>query len=159
MRKLIVSVLESLGFGKIYTAENGAQGFAAYRQYNPDIVLSDWLMKPTDGLELVRLIRTNPNSKAKTTPVILVTGYSALARVMEARDNGVTEFLVKPFTANDLAKRLAYVINRPRDFVDAPRFFGPDRRRKREDSYGGPMRRRTDPPLTGKKKDAWEINV
>lgn len=145
MRKLMVSVLEALGFGKIYTAENGTQGFSIYRQYQPDIVLTDWLMKPTDGLDLVRLIRTHKHSKNKATPIILVTGYSALSRVIEARDSGVTEFLVKPFTANDLAKRLAYVINRPRDFVETPIYAGPDRRRKNKEDYAGPRRRDGDP--------------
>ena len=77
-------------------------------------------------------------------PVILVTGYSALSRVAEARDAGVTEFLVKPFSANDLAKRIAYVINKPRDFIDCTGYFGPDRRRRKNPDYKGPFRREED---------------
>jgi DNA-binding response OmpR family regulator len=76
-------------------------------------------------------------------PIIMMTGYSAQPRVIDARDQGVTEFLVKPFSASDLAKRIAYVINRPRDFVDSKKFFGPSRRRKR-DEYSGPERRKDD---------------
>ena len=77
-------------------------------------------------------------------PVILMTGYSAQPRIENARDLGVTEFLVKPFSASDLARRIAYVINKPRDFVDSEQFFGPDRRRRKDEDYGGPQRRGDD---------------
>ena len=133
MRKLIVSVLESLGVGKIHTAADGNQGFAVYQKTNPDIIITDWLMEPVDGIEFINKVRTHVSSPNRTVPMIIITGYSAITRVMEARDKGVTEFLIKPFTANDLAKRIAYVINRPRDFVHAPKYFGPDRRRKKDD--------------------------
>lgn len=133
MRKLLVSVLESLGVGKVYTAADGEQGFALYQKMNPDIIITDWLMAPMDGIELIDKVRTHVSSPNRTVPMIIITGYSAITRVMEARDRGVTEFLIKPFTANDLAKRIAYVINKPRDFVQAPRYFGPDRRRKKDD--------------------------
>lgn len=56
-------------------------------------------------------------------PIVLITGYSAWPRVEEARNAGVTEFLVKPFTANDLARRIAHVINSPRDFIETQDFW------------------------------------
>jgi two-component system, chemotaxis family, chemotaxis protein CheY len=164
MRKLLVSVLESLGVGKIYTAEHGDAGYTMFQKYNPDIVISDWLMQPSDGMALIRQIRLNPKSPNKLVPIIMITGYSALGRVKEARDMGVTEFLVKPFTANDLAKRIAYVVNRPRDFIETPRYFGPDRRRKNLENYIGPKRRAMDPKDTQSSDtskrspdDTWEI--
>jgi CheY-like chemotaxis protein len=141
MRKLIVSVLETLGVGKVYQAETGESGFESFRRNAPDIVIADWHMLPVNGIELTKNIRTGAQSSGRMTPVILVTGYSALSRVSEARDAGVTEFLVKPFSANDLAKRLAYVINKPRDFVDCNEYFGPDRRRRANPEYNGPDRR------------------
>lgn len=101
-------------------------------------------MEPMSGIELVNLIRTSPGSPNKFAPIIMVTGYSAVPRVAAARDMGATEFLVKPFSANDLAKRIAHVINKPRDFVEAPDYFGPDRRRKSPDDYKGPRRREDD---------------
>ncbi len=144
MRKLIVSILETFGFAKIYHADDGNSGFQEFKKNNPDIVLVDWLMRPVDGLELVQQIRNNPLSPNRQVPIIMVTGYNALARVKEARDHGITEFLVKPFTARDLAKRISHVINTPRDFVEAPGFFGPDRRRRKNTNHEGPFRRTTD---------------
>lgn len=144
MRKLIVSVLDALGVGQVYSAEEGAQGFEMFRKFSPDIVVADWHMLPMNGIDLTREIRTNLLSPNRLAPVILITGYSAMERVAQARDAGVTEFMVKPFSANDLAKRLAYVINKPRDFIDAPAYFGPDRRRRSLPGFGGPFRRAGD---------------
>ncbi len=141
MRKLITSVLETLGVGRVYSADNGEKGFEVFKRENPDIVIADWHMSPISGIELTQEIRSNMMSPNRMVPIVLVTGYSALNRVSEARDVGVTEFLVKPFSANDLAKRIAYVINKPRDFIDSKTYFGPDRRRRNTPDYRGPFRR------------------
>ena len=143
MRKLVISVLDTLGIGRIFTANDGEAGFDIFRRENPDIVLTDWHMIPVNGLELVKLIRNSPQSPNRMVPIIMMTGYSAMPRVSNARDSGATEFLVKPFSAQDLAKRIAYVINKPRDFIDASDFFGPDRRRRIDEKYKGPDRRRS----------------
>ena len=141
MRKLIISVLETLGVGRVYSADNGERGFEVFKRENPDIVIADWHMAPISGIQLTQEIRSNMVSPNRMAPIVLVTGYSALNRVSEARDVGVTEFLVKPFSANDLAKRIAYVINKPRDFIDSKTYFGPDRRRRNTPDYSGPLRR------------------
>lgn len=144
MRELIASVLESMDVGAVYTAENGEQGYEKIKKHNPDIVIADWHMAPMDGIELTKELRTNMMSPNRMVPVILITGYSAIERVAAARDGGVTEFLVKPFSANDLAKRLTYVINKPRDYIDTSDFFGPDRRRRNDPKYKGPFKREDD---------------
>jgi two-component system chemotaxis response regulator CheY len=144
MKKLLVSVLTSLGVGNIYAAEDGAHGFDLFCRNRPDIVITDWLMDPSSGLELVEKIRTDKRSPNRMTPIIMMTGYSARPRIENARDLGVTEFLAKPFSAADLARRIAYVVDKPRDFVDSDEFFGPDRRRKKTEEYKGPKRREED---------------
>jgi CheY-like chemotaxis protein len=154
MRELIVSVLETLGVGKVFTAPDGERGFNTFVAKQPDIVIADWHMEPMNGIELTMRIRKDPMSPNRMVPIVLVTGYSALIRVAQARDAGVTEFMVKPFSANDMAKRIAYVINKPRDFVDAKDYFGPDRRRRKDPGYRGSMRRQDD-----KKDGNWEVSV
>lgn len=144
MRKLVISVLETLGVGKVFTAADGNEGFTMFCQQNPDIIIADWHMLPVSGIELVRQIRQSPASPNKMVPIIMMTGYSAMPRVSEARDCGATEFLVKPFSANDMARRIAYVINKPRDFIETSDFFGPDRRRRKIEDYKGPQRRQDD---------------
>jgi CheY-like chemotaxis protein len=153
MQKLLVSVLEALGIRNVTTAPNGQDGFRLFCQQNHDIILSDWQMMPMDGITLTRMIRKNPLSPNRLAPVILITGYSAWQRVEEARDAGVTEFLVKPFTAHDLARRVAHVINKPRDFIETQDFFGPDRRRRTVEAsgYNGLLRRGEDQPPAGRR--------
>jgi two-component system chemotaxis response regulator CheY len=139
------SLLLTFGIGHVIGAQNGDIGFRRFCEYNPDIVIADWMMKPTDGISLTRQIRNDLQSPNHYAPVILMTGFSEKRRVFQARDSGVTEFLVKPFTARELYKRMVLVIERPRQFVRADEFFGPDRRRKRnEEIYEGPLRRETD---------------
>ncbi len=144
MQKLVVSILETLGVGNILKANDGAEGFRLFCKKNPDIVIVDWHMTPMSGIDLVYKIRNEKTSPNKMVPIIMMTGYSALPRVAQARDKGVTEFLVKPFSANDLARRIAYVINKPRDFVETADYFGPDRRRRVIANYKGPKRRSTE---------------
>jgi DNA-binding response OmpR family regulator len=102
------------------------------------------MMKPMDGISFTRKIRNDPRSPNSYVPVILMTGFSEKRRVLQARDAGVTEFLVKPFNARDLYKRIAQVIERPRQFVRSDDFFGPDRRRTTEAAHDAPRRRESD---------------
>ena len=141
MRTVIVSVLDAFGIGTIHEASNGERGYELFQRHNPDIIITDWLMEPVDGLELIRMIRLNKESVNRLVPIIMMTGYSAMQRVTIARDLGTTEFLTKPFTGRDLAKRINLIINRPRDFVETDIFFGPNRRRKNGEGYEGPRRR------------------
>jgi CheY-like chemotaxis protein len=145
MLDITKSLLLTFGVGQVYTAHNGEMGFERFCAHNPDIVIADWMMKPMDGISFTRKIRNDPLSVNPYVPVILMTGFSERRRVLQARDAGVTEFLVKPFNARDLYKRIAQVIERPRQFVRSEDFFGPDRRRKVEGQvYDGPRRREGD---------------
>jgi CheY-like chemotaxis protein len=144
MLELAKSLMLAFGVKNVVTAKNGEEGFKKFCEHNPDIVIADWMMKPMDGISLARRVRNDLASPNKFVPFVLMTGFSEKRRVMQARDAGVTEFLVKPFTARDLYKRLYQVIERPRQFVRSDDFFGPDRRRRSTNEYEGPMRRDSD---------------
>ena len=146
MLDITKSLLLTFGIGHVVGAQNGEQGFDRFCEYNNDIIIADWMMKPMDGISFTRLVRNDAQSPNPYVPIILMTGFSERRRVIQARDAGVTEFLVKPFNAKDLYRRLVQVIERPRQFVRAPDFFGPDRRRKRVHTgrYEGPFRRDAD---------------
>jgi CheY-like chemotaxis protein len=144
MLALTKSLLQIFGFKTIYSATDADRAFEIFCKERPDLVVTDWQMEPYDGIELIRRIRRDPLSPNPYAPIILMTGYSAKMRVMEARDHGVTEFLSKPFTATDLYNRIEQIIEKPRKFVDSGDFFGPDRRRRRIKEYNGPFRRDVD---------------
>lgn len=130
MLALTKSILSIFGFKQIFTADNGEQAFEIVRQSDPDLILTDWIMEPVDGLEFTKRVRRDPMTPNPYVPIIMMTGFSSKIRVESARDFGITEFLVKPFAARDLYLRVAQIIEHPRQFVEAGAFFGPDRRRK-----------------------------
>jgi CheY-like chemotaxis protein len=138
---LTKTVLEAFGVNQVYSAYGFDEGFDTYCRVAPDLAVIDWLEDPKNGLELCRRIRTDEGSPNPFTPVILMTGYSQRKRVVQARDSGITEFLVKPFTAKALYQKIEQLVEKPRHFVRSDNYFGPDRRRGREKDYGGPDRR------------------
>lgn len=142
--QLTKGILDTFGIKNIDTAPNGEIGYEKFRDGSYDLLLVDWVMKPVNGIELTRRIRNEDTSPNRFVPIILMTGYTEKLKVIEARDIGVTEFLVKPFTAKDLYKRMAHIIERPRRFVSSDGFFGPDRRRSLTQEYNGPHRRKDD---------------
>jgi CheY-like chemotaxis protein len=144
MRILLRSLLQAQGLQHIYEAVDGATGFAELRDKRPDFVLSDLSMVPVDGIEFTRRVRLSENSPNPFVPIIMVTGHTERQRVEAARDAGVTEFLAKPITAQNILLRIVEIVDRPRPFVRCVSYFGPDRRRRRDERYTGPWRRSDD---------------
>ena len=130
IRELICGILENFGVQKIRRANDGRGAFRDMQTHAPDAVITDFEMKPVDGLAFTRAVRTDPNSPAPDVPILMVTGHCEKHHVEEARDAGVTEFLALPVTANSIAERLTSAIQRPRPFVRARSFVGPERRRR-----------------------------
>lgn len=141
MQMLLKSLLGIYGFRDVYTASGGEEAFSIFCQLKPDLVITDWIMDDGDGLSLVRKIRKDRKSPNSFVPILIVTGFNSRERVVSARDSGVTEFLIKPFTAAELFAKIERIIEKPRQFIENEEFFGPDRRRKRGDAYQGPQRR------------------
>lgn len=158
MLKLTQSILGVFGFKQVRTAQSGREGFDITCRFDPDLIITDWMMDPMDGLEFTRKVRTSPLSPNPYVPILMMTGFSSRFRVESARDSGITEFLVKPFTSKDLYSRVQQIIEKPRQFVDAGTFFGPDRRRRIISDYEGPKRRNDDESEpTQEQKEASDI--
>lgn len=139
-RTLIRRILKQLGANDIHEAADGTTAQEEVRAFNPDIIIVDWMMKPMDGMEFVHWLRTSDESPAPFAPVIMVSAFSHMSNVLQARDAGINEFLAKPISAKSLFSRIQAVIERPRQFVRADEYFGPDRRR-RELPHRGQERR------------------
>lgn len=141
MRSVMLNILKVLGARQITQAADGSSAMKIIRETVPDIVLTDWHMSPIDGIELTRLIRTADDSPNHYLPIVMVTSYSERHRVIEARDAGISEFVVKPLSAQSLIDHILEVIERPREFVRTGNYFGPDRRRRRRGTFAGEDRR------------------
>ena len=144
MRSMLLQVVKSTGIERVYFASDGAEALKTLREHGVDILITDMAMEPMDGIELVKRIRKSPESANRMIPVLMITGHMTITRIQEARDAGVNEFVAKPISVKAVLGRLEAIIERPRDFIDAPSYFGPDRRRRKDPAYTGPRRRRGD---------------
>ena len=154
---LTKSVLNVFGFKNLVSARNGEEAFKVFCEEEPDLVITDWIMDPIDGVEFIKMIREDKRSPNPYVPVILMTGYSNRMRVENARDIGITEFLAKPYSARDLYNRIVQIIENPRQFVKTKQFFGPDRRRRKNEDFKGPVKRHNDLMTAEQEKLAEEI--
>jgi len=136
------AILRSLGVQHVYEATNAVTALRELQDARPHILFVDWRMEPVDGLELVRLVRNAEHSPDPMVPIVMLTGHAEAHRVKAARDAGVTEFLAKPVSMQSVVARLDEILYRPRAFIRAPVYVGPDRRRRRRDHRG--LERRSD---------------
>lgn len=142
-RSLLRSVLRAVGVKRISEAGDAEEALDHLEVRNVDIILLDYAMPGMNGLDLARLLRTDPDRPGGKARIIMITGYGDRRNVAAARDAGVDEFLVKPISTRALLQRLEASLARPREFVDADSFQGPDRRRRKlpppgqEDRRGG----------------------
>jgi two-component system chemotaxis response regulator CheY len=143
MRTIVGSVLRAAGVRRIHYAPDGRAGLEAVGDFKPDVCFVDYEMPRVNGLDFVTTVRARSGPE-RYLPIIILTGHSDMARMRLARDRGVTEFLCKPVTARTILTRLETVIFNPRPFVETAGYFGPDRRRRRDEHHAGPLRRASD---------------
>ena len=144
MRSILRTILNMLGSPPMVEAEDGASGLRALKSFPVDIAIVNWMMRPIDGIEFTRTLRSSSDSPNPMLPVIMLSGHTEPKRIAQARNAGVTEFLSKPVSPRALYLRIEEVILRPRQFVQTKTFHGPDRHRHDNDKYSGQRRREAD---------------
>ncbi|MBO6561539.1 MAG: response regulator [Nisaea sp.] len=144
MRQLLRSLLREFGFGEIGEATDGSDAMEKLKARRYDVIICDWMMEPTDGFTFVSGLRQHGSPEVRSLPVVMLTSVSEEPQIVAARDAGVTEYLVKPVSADKLKKRLHAVFTRPRDFLATDSYVGPDRRRRQIEGPGIPARRLSD---------------
>lgn len=108
----------------------------------PDIFIMNWYRDQEGEQKLIKQIRSNADEKIKFMPIIASSSSSTSTSVGMARNVGINEYLLKPFSPRSLYLRLAAVIQRPRNFVEVGEYFGPDRRRRQTELDGQDDRRK-----------------
>jgi two-component system chemotaxis response regulator CheY len=136
MGDLIRGVLSAVGVPEVRYASNGQLALQALGAQSADIVFVDWEMGSMSGLQLTKAIRhsTGKSKINPQVPIIMMTSYADEARVISARNAGIHEYLIKPFTGRSILNRLAAVINDTRRFVRSDGYVGPERRPGRQGS-------------------------
>ena len=148
---ILSASLREMGIGEVVTAANGELACTKLQTFNQfendnnvDVIILDWLMPVMDGRAFLKWLREHKSDTIRFIPVVVCSAYTSEALVIETRDMGANEVIVKPISATALAKRIQYVINKPRPYVKSPDFFGPDRRRQLK-KYEGADKRKTQP--------------
>ena len=131
MRKVIRTLLLSVGVTDVHDAPDGASGLIAIGALNPDVVILDWQMAGMNGPEFLRWVRKPDTFPFPNVPIIMLTGHGEHSRVVEAMRLGVHEFLVKPVSGQALYERLASVLLNPRPMVKRGEYYVPPRARCR----------------------------
>ena len=106
MRNIQKNILTQLGHAELEDACDGQDALSKVDAFQPDLILLDWNMPVMDGITFLRTYRKSN----KTTPIIMVTTESEKTRVIEAIKAGVNNYLVKPFTPESLAERIAETV-------------------------------------------------
>ena len=152
-------MLRGLGVGEILPEENGDRALANGTLEEADILVLDWLRQPLPCDEFMGYVRDQEASPNPFIPIILMRGFIQEFHVSNARDMGMTEFLKLPISLSRLYERIVRVIERPRPFIDAPGFFGPDRRRHLDGEHDCGERRQSQPTLVDEMKDSGPNSV
>ncbi|MFY9269195.1 MAG: chemotaxis response regulator CheY [Candidatus Manganitrophaceae bacterium] len=104
MRRIVKNTLKQLGYVNIEEAEDGNGALAKLRGEPFGFVVSDWNMPNMTGLDLLKAIRQDPALAA--IPVLMVTAEAKKENVLEAVQAGVSNYIVKPFTAETLKEKI-----------------------------------------------------
>jgi DNA-binding response OmpR family regulator len=109
LRENIVELFESEAYW-VETAEDGVKGFEKAIRFLPDLIVSDVIMPEEDGFVLLHRLRRNPSTAF--VPVILLTAKNMLEAKLEGLQLGADDYLVKPFSAEELLVRAKNLINK-----------------------------------------------
>ncbi len=112
MRDILRRLLGVLGYANVTPVTNGAEAWEQLQLTEFDVVLCDWNMPKMSGRELLEKVRATP--RISHIPFIMITGESAADMVRSAIAGGVTDFIVKPFTASLLDARLRHAMTKSR---------------------------------------------
>ena len=108
MVRIVRGMLNQLGFVNVDDAPDGAAAMALLKEKQYGLVLSDWNMQPVTGLELLKQVRAE--EKTKATPFVMVTAEAKVENVIAARQAGVNNYVIKPFTLAVLKQKLTSVV-------------------------------------------------
>ena len=108
MIRLVRGLLEQLGFRNIDDATDGPTALEKIQAKEYGLILSDWNMSPMTGYELLQKVRAEP--RTKNIPFLMVTAEAKTENVIAARQAGVNNYIIKPFTLAVLKQKLSAVL-------------------------------------------------
>ena len=155
---LLSSIVQGFGVREQLKCPSAKEAVELLRRRAVDLILVDCAMPEMDGYDFVTWLRREAPEPARFTPVIMILGHAAQARVARGRDCGASFIVAKPLTPSVLLRRIVWLGAQNRQFIEAENYVGPDRR---VHNYGSPPgedgRRSTD--LSGEVGEAVGENM
>lgn len=108
MRRILKNILKQLGFKNLVEADDGTTAWEILEGQSIDLIISDWNMPKMTGLELLKKVRSSDNYKG--APFLMVTAEAQKQNVIEAVQAGVSNYVVKPFTAEAISDKLEKIL-------------------------------------------------
>ena len=104
MRRIVKNILRQLGFQNILEADDGSTAVGLLEREKVDLIISDWNMPQMTGIELLRHVRSTET--LKDIPFLMVTAEAQQENIIEAVKAKVSNYIVKPFTADTLNEKI-----------------------------------------------------
>ena len=111
IRDLIAFTLQFAGY-TVITANNGEEAVELTQREIPDLVLTNVRMPKMTGYEACKLIKANPATRH--IPVVFLSAKGQEAEVQTGLDAGGDEYLLKPFAPDQLTRKVAEILGRPK---------------------------------------------
>ncbi|NPA72419.1 MAG: response regulator [Gammaproteobacteria bacterium] len=110
MIRIVTNLLKELGFINIDSALDGSIAWPMIQTGKYDFIVSDWNMPEMTGIELLRLVRKDP--QFSDMPFMLITAEQKRSQILEAAQAGVDGYIVKPFTAATMKEKIDKIAER-----------------------------------------------
>src|SRR5690349_973979 len=142
MQEVLRAILHGLGVKNVTCISTAEDAIRILETWPTDLIFADYRLDRSSGAEFAKLVRAS-HAEERFVPIIACTADTTPRVVRELRDAGVDEILGKPVSSRAVWTKLTAVVNARRNFVNAPDFFGPDRRRRRQPANRPALDRRT----------------
>lgn len=134
---MLKEMLRHMGFHSIQLAYNSRRAMEVLESDCPDFLIMDWSAPDAGGADFITDIRRNPKIANPAMPIILLSRRAEISDITLARDKGVNEYIVKPFSAKAVFDRLERIVEAPRYFITSKTYTGPDRRTRQLEPPSG----------------------
>lgn len=129
IRRILRSVLTGFGCTQINDYAALKPAVAALPELRPDLIIADYELGGSTGLDFVAALRSHAIAELRTTPVIMLTSHTSPDEVRSFKNGGVDEAMAKPIRPAKLYEQIVALVNEPHPYVQVGGYFGPDRRR------------------------------
>jgi CheY-like chemotaxis protein len=145
--QVLTELLKDMGARQRLHVSTTRKALELAADWAPQLIFLEFAAPGLDGVDFITQLRRS-TLPARAAPVIVTTADTREASIKAARDAGAHEFLCKPFTAGHVFRRVENVTLKPRPWIDAKMYVGPDRRRFNSGAFEGAKKRRSDSALS-----------